>query len=253
MTKIIGYGSFDDFNRVARAVRTVEGGDRINRVSRAVHPYGGEDTSVIGVWNNEGTLDCPAFGIMLKSGIQITSSGIVIRARQPTVYGCQDNFVIADSEGVDHGKGGAAQGMGPWGPGTFIAAYDSGDGIPATGERWGPRSGTWLLKKSTYGFIILDVYDSTNHYALVTSEPMLSFYGKNLGSAIAKNGHGDINIYFGAANALADTSVTVDTESIFGGIAANAMVWCSIVPNSSPVAGETITPSWMAIQTDTCP
>jgi len=247
-TKIIGFGSMDDFNRVARAARTIEAGDRINdRTPRPQGIVGGDDLSVVGLWNGEASADCPAFGIMLHNGTHSTSSGLIINGKRPDTYGCQTNFLIANEDGVTHGKGGAAQGIGPWGPNRFIAAYDNSDGTPAAGDAWGPRSGTYLLKKNTGGFRIIDVYDSTNHYALVEAVSMDHFYGKNAGSQIAKGSTGTINIFTGTFGSETDSSVTMGSVlARFGAIAANAMVECWISKTNSGV-------NWFAVETDTCP
>lgn len=37
----------------------------------------------------------------------------------------------------------------------FWAYYDTNDGTPASGERWGARSGSWKISKNKNGFLVI--------------------------------------------------------------------------------------------------
>jgi hypothetical protein len=164
----------------------------------------GSRQGAAGAWNGEGSADCPAFGIMLHNGTQTSGTRILTKGKRPDTYGCQRNFFFANEAGITHGAEGTAQSVGPWGPDMFIAAYDNSDGTPAAGEAWGPRSGTYLLKKNTGGFIVLGVVDSVNHYVLVKSDPM-DFFRGIVSADVAAGGTGTITVHVGGT----DTSQTI--------------------------------------------
>lgn len=147
----------------------------------------------------------PAYGVALFNGAQMEASSVPLPLlKQPDTFGCQYNFAIASPSGIPSSATGLAQMVG-WGP--LIAAYDSADGTPSAGQCWGPRNGTWLLKKNTGGFRILGVWDSSNHWALVWPEPMTSFRGQPTADIAAGNS-GTVTIYTGAYGSEASTGVT---------------------------------------------
>jgi len=162
------------------------------------------------VFNGEASADCPAFGVMLANGVNGSAPRVLPKTKQPDVYGCQADFFVAGPSGIKHQTSGRAQ-KGP----TYVVAYDSGDGTPAAGECWGPRSGTNLLKKNTGGFIVLGVTDTTRHYVAVVSEQMLQFVGQTL-DAIGQGAAGRVTVYTGAPGTPgSETSTGANVSNVY--------------------------------------
>lgn len=164
----------------------------------------------ISVFNGEATT-VPAFGLVFINGKQDYGDGvgdgyIDIKIKRPDAYGCQDNCLIVDQYGID-ATGANSQGYAQIYP-PFRAAYDSSDGTPAAGEYWGPRSGSYLLRKNTGGFIVLGPYDTTNHFCLVLPSPMKSFRGQPTAD-VGAGASGTVTIYTGAYGSEASTGVTM--------------------------------------------
>lgn len=201
--QIVGFPSQETFQRAWRATRGYETSQADRTLGRA-NDSGGDDYDAIGVKNGEAT-DCPAFGIMLTNGSVAKNDWFVDIGKKPDVYGCQYNFLVATQDGVKAGKfGGAQSGIGN----RYVLAYDNSDGTPAAGENWGPRSATYLAKKNTGGFVVVKVVDSTNHWVLVRSEPMLSVRG-TIASDLAPDTAGTLTVYTGAYGSEATTSQTI--------------------------------------------
>lgn len=250
------YG-FSDINDVRRIDRTVNAYER-NRGGRPAHatPPRVSFYPRIGVYNDSGNT-IPPFGLGFFKGAEGQhtdtgegpAQGKCAKLKQPDAFGCQNNCVVTD-EGID-GTGianaafGAAQIYPP-----FIAAYDNADGTPAFGESWGPRSGTYLLKKNTGGFRVLGVYDATNHYALVWPEPLRRILVKNLtGSDIAKGAtNGVVTIMTGTPGAETSTGITISNVlSRWGTFKNNAIGDIVLIETTL-----SSTPAWEINNTDTC-
>jgi len=224
--KILGLTP-SDFIRMARAVRRVEGLDA-DRPLDLARNWGSDDVSSIGVYNGAAS-DCPPFGIMLTDGAQVTSrpGWYVDKGKQPDTYGCQRNFLVAQKAGVYSDKfGGAQSGIGN----RYVVAYDPADGTPAKGDCWGPRNGTWLAKKNTGGFRVIEPFDTSNGWMLCYAEPMLTFYGKNAGTSDITMGQtGTINIFTGTSGSETDSGVTMpNVLARFGTIPKNSFLQCAI-------------------------
>lgn len=203
--QIVGFRSMDDFQRVAKATRGYETSQADRTLGRA-NDSGGDDYDAIGVKNGEAT-DCPPFGIMLTNGSIAKDSWFVDIGKRPDVYGCQYNFLIATQDGVKAGKfGGAQSGIGN----RYVVAYDSSDGTPAAGENWGPRSGTFLAKKNTGGFVVVKVVDSTKFWVLVRAEPMIAVNG-TIASDLAPDASGTLTVFTGAPGSETTTSQTISS------------------------------------------
>jgi hypothetical protein len=191
---------------------------------------------------------------MLRDGYQQTSSGIVIKGKRPDTYGCRENFMLANEDGVMHSKGGAAQGVGPWGPGRFLALYDSADGTPAENEIWGPRSGTFKLKLNTGGFRVIKVYDSTNHLVIVEAVPFTELTG-TANADIASGAAGTVSIlYRSSSTAFTDTTADTPSGSVVNAldqtVKSGSKIECVYSPY--PSSG-TMVEGWKIIQSDfTC-
>src|SRR5262245_64796180 len=111
---------------------------------------------------------------------------------QPNTFGCQANCFVNGPVPVKSGQYGYATRAG-----AVVGLYETGDGTPAFGEAWGPRSGTWKLKKNTGGFFALGATNTALGLALFAPLPMLTIRGKTTAGAINKGTSGTINIYTG--------------------------------------------------------
>jgi hypothetical protein len=152
---------------------------------------------------NAGTI--PAYGVVRATGISIPEAGrVLLSVDQPNTFGCQAQCFVNSPVPVAAGKYGYATRTG-----ALVALYDLADGTPAYGQAWGPRAGTWKLKKNTGGFFVLGVSNTTLGLALVVPLPMLTFRGKTTAGAIAKGATGTINIYAGALGSETDTGQTM--------------------------------------------
>lgn len=155
--------------------------------------------------NSTGTT-VPAYGIMLDDGAQANGAFPLPNVKQPDAYGCQRNFLINDSLPVPSGSNGLSQSPGD--NGYYIIAYDSNDGTPAKNESWGPRSGTYLAKKNTGGFIVQGIWDSTNHLMLAKSKPMEIVRG-TIGADAAPDTSSTLTIFTGPYGSETTTSQTI--------------------------------------------
>jgi hypothetical protein len=216
MAPLYGFSDLHDVERINRVVNRHErdrGGHRPpTRHEGRPHYY-----PRIGFFNDSGQT-IPPFGVVLLKGFKGQDSdtkrgpaqGVVASVKRPDVFGCQYNAMVADE--TPDGAGCPDQTFGaaqlPMQGVPLIALYDSADGTPAFGEAWGPRSGTFKLKKNTGGFRVIGVYDSTNHYALVQPEPMLTVFGK-FAADLAPDASADLTIWSGADGAEVTTSQTI--------------------------------------------
>lgn len=257
MPDLYGFADLRDIQRIDRTVRISEHNRARatpQRLQRVVPPR----LPLIGIYNDSGQT-IPSFGcVLLKGGKGQKSDtgegpaqGICASVKRPDTYGCQHNALIVDQawNGSSYGYAdktfGAAQIQPP-----FIAAYDSGDGTPAFGDMWGPRSGTFLLKKNTGGFYVIGVYDSAKHYALVVPFPMRRVVVKNLtGSDIAKGAtNGTVTIMTGTPGAETSSGITLtNVLSRWGAFKNNAIGHAVVIETT-----QSATPQWEIDNTDTC-
>ncbi|MDE2098970.1 MAG: hypothetical protein KGL39_17080 [Patescibacteria group bacterium] len=181
--------------------------------------------------DNAGTV--PAHSLMRITGAATVGTGAatqrVVTCDQPNIFGSQYNVIINGDEDVASGAIGQTAG----GPVQF-AAYDTGDGTPVTGESWGPRSGTWKLKKNTGGFQV--VGNAVNGYVQVQRVPWLSFRGVSSGAITAGSlsgsvislGSGTVKVYI---NNTIVTGVTVTAKNSHTAIGDNKIVECNWFDN----------------------
>jgi hypothetical protein len=198
----------DDLNAIVNAIRPMP----VGRASGADVIVNGAGTFVLPlpqepgilIYNSDNSNVVPAYGIVLQNGIQTTGLNPIISTKQPDTFGCQYNAYVNSYSQIGTQGDGLAQ-VGPM----FTALYDSADGTPAAGELWGPRSGTFKLKKNTGGFEVVGVIDSTNHLVLVRSAPMLRLRGVST-PAIPINTTGTVEIWWRTgATTYSDTGATV--------------------------------------------
>ncbi|HLJ10988.1 MAG TPA: hypothetical protein VKU82_07360 [Planctomycetaceae bacterium] len=154
--------------------------------------------------NNAGQI--PAYAIVRVTGLSVVRPGrVVLSVDQPNAFGCQANCFVNGPVPVSAGQYGYATRSGP-----VLALYDAADGTPAFGDAWGPRNGTWKLKKNTGGFFCLGPpTNATLALALFAPAPMLTFRGKTTAAAINKGASGTINIYTGPLGSETDSGQTM--------------------------------------------
>lgn len=151
---------------------------------------------------NESGETIPPFACLRIIGATTRNNRTVIRVGKPNTYGAQYHHRFNGPTQVTAGTYGVCT-IGPH----VTALYETADGTPAFGERWGPRDATWKLKKHTGGFQIVGNVDSNNGLVTVTPSPFLSFTGR-CDAAIAKDAAGTVSIFYRSGNtALTDTTV----------------------------------------------
>jgi hypothetical protein len=171
--------------------------------------------------NNAGQV--PAYGIVRATGLSTIEAGrVVMTVDQPNTFGCQSNCFVNGPVPVNAGQYGYAARSAP-----VVALYDTADGTPAFGDAWGPRNGTWKLKKGTGGFFALGATNPTLGMGLFAPLPMLTFRGKTIAGAIGKGATGTINIYTGALGSETDSGQTMpNVYNRFANAAAGKWVTC---------------------------
>lgn len=200
--------------------------------------------------------EIPPFACMKIVGTREFASGeIGFYVQKPDAFGAQYSHIFNGPRSI-RATGTPDQLTGEGTIGFAVAAlYDSADGTPAFGESWGPRSGTWKLKKNTGGFRVVDGYvtgrvDTTNSVVLVQPVPMLSMIGKT-DSLIYSGTSGTVSIYWSSLGygGLTDTTVNVIAYNRFADVATGkwvSMTWypwgdTSAVWEMHPVEAKTAT------------
>jgi hypothetical protein len=171
-------------------------------------------------FRNDSGEEIPANGCMRITGSATVGGQQYLIAEKPNTYGSQYLHWFNGDQPVATGKFGTCY------KGSFVRAlYDTADGTPAVGERWGPRSGTWKLKKNTGGWQILGGHSSG--IVTVQHAPMLRFIGKTK-SAVIFGSTVDVTIWY-RSSASAYTSTSIDMTgvmNIFGSVANGRYVRC---------------------------
>lgn len=91
-------------------------------------------------------LDIPAYGIVEIAGDSDDNG--VFPVRMPTSDGSKMVLIVAGGN-LPYQATGQASWASP-----IPCRYDPNDGLPVTGEVWGPAAGSWLLRKGKSGFRI---------------------------------------------------------------------------------------------------
>jgi hypothetical protein len=146
----------------------------------------------------------------------------VLTVAKPNTYGSQGLHALNGPQAVAAGASGLC---------TFAmpapAVYETSDGTPAFGEKWGPRDGSWKLRKNTGGFQIAGSPDATHGVVLVVASPMLSFVGKT-DADHDKGATGTVSIYAGSLGSESDTGANMtDVYNRFADIASGKWVRCA--------------------------
>ena len=163
------------------------------------------------VWEefyNESGEQIPAFACMRVTGMTTVQGRNIVKVAKPNTYGSQYLHRLNGPLPVEIGK----YGICTCSPGA-AALYDTADGTPAFGERWGPRDATWKLKKNTGGWAAMGNADTTNGIVIVQQAPMLSFHGQT-DAAISKDAGGTVSIFY-RSGATAYTDTTVNMTNVF--------------------------------------
>ena len=181
---------------------------------------GSDYNNCVAQFRNDSGEEIPANGCMRITGSATVGGQQYLLAEKPNTYGSQYLHWFNGDQAVADGKFGTCY------KGSFVRAlYDTADGTPAVGERWGPRSGTWNLKKNTGGWQILGGHSSG--VVTVQHAPMLRFIGKTK-SAVIVGSTVDVTIWY-RSSATAYTSTSVDMTgvlNIFGSVANGRHVRC---------------------------
>ncbi len=175
---------------------------------------GSSSSSSIPFRNDSGEV-VPAYGAMQISGATVVGDQNYTKIIKPNIFGSQYGVILNGSSDVAAGATGNAQGTYP-----ATAIFDTGDGSPGLGDNWGPRSGTWFLKKNTGGFRIGGFL--SGQLALVTLAPWIHFRGQT-GSAIAANDVGTVRIYWAGSY----TGFTVQAQNDYDALDSGVTVTCA--------------------------
>ena len=189
---------------------------------------------------NNASSQIPAFGVIRITGVTVVEAGrVVLAGAQSNTYGAQYHHAINGPNPVNAGKYGMCSFSSP-----IPAYYDSADGTPAFGEKWGPRDATWKLKKNTGGFLVIGTTNETKHLALVVPDPFLDFRGV-ADAAIAADAAGTVSIWYrSGATAFTDSTVNVTAlNDLDGAVPSGGVVRVRYDPFGS-------TESWTIYQSD---
>lgn len=178
-------------------------------------------------FRNDAGSTAPAGGVLRVTGYNDDAEEPFLTIDQSNTFGAQYNHAINDDLDVASGDYGYCC-LGAMVP----ALYDSADGTPAWGELWGPRSGSWKLKKNTGGFRIACnsfVGVAADYRTLIRPEPFIRFHGVT-DAAIAKDASGTVSIFYGTGagtdstvnmssvyNSYGDVAITKDVECLWDG------------------------------------
>lgn len=193
-------------------------------------------------FRNDSGEEIPAFGCIRITGKAVPEAGRIVRtAAKPNTYGAQYNHAFNGPLKCPIGNYGMCV-MGQ----EMAAVYDSADGTPSFGEKWGPQSGTWKLKKNTGGFLVIGTTNETTFLALVVPDPFLDFRGV-ADASIAVDTGGTVSIWYRTgATTFADSGVNVTAlNDLDGAVPSGGVVRCRYDPYGS-------TESWTIYQSD-CP
>jgi hypothetical protein len=223
--KFCDFGADDEIvgrnlNGMARAIERLSlfpnvAGANITANGNGVNIMPDQFDPAILFYNADSVNSIPAYGVALLNGINTDSGTPMYKTKQPDTYGCQNNWLLNGGSVIpksSYGWARAISGMGPCGSMGFIAAYNTGDGTPAAKQRWGLRSGSYLLRKNTYGFLIQGVYSASDGLALVIPEGMWWFRGQPTAD-IAAGATGTVTIFYnGSTTGVTMTNVLNDSD-----------------------------------------
>lgn len=104
-------------------------------------------------YNNSGE-EIPPYAILRPTAVTKRGGARVLDVDRPSSTDFARIYYVNGPRAVPYHTGGqSATGLCSR-SGWIDAAYDPADGVPARGEGWGPKPGSWLLHKDYYGFTI---------------------------------------------------------------------------------------------------
>ena len=173
-------------------------------------------------FRNDAAEQIPAYGAIRITGVAVVEPGrVILTAAKPNTFGCRELGALNGPVPVAAGKKGLGTraGLAP-------ALYEPADGVPAVGEKWGPRDGGWTLRKNTGGYCVMGVTNVAAGLVLVQPAPMRMFVGKT-DAAHSKGATGTISIWAGPLGGESDT--TADMTGVynrFANVASGKWVRC---------------------------
>jgi len=173
-------------------------------------------------YRNDAAEEVPAFGVLRITGVAVIEPGrVILTAARPDTFGSREQCALNGPLPVPVGKVGVGT-RAAFAP----ARYETGDGFPLVGEKWGPRDGGWKLRKNTGGFRIVGVTNLTKGLVLVQPSPMRMFLGKTDASH-SKGATGTISIYAGPLGSETDTTADMpDVYNRFANVGSGKWVRC---------------------------
>lgn len=194
-------------------------------------------SSAVPVRNDSGE-EIPAFGLMRITGTTTVDGEPVWTVDKPS--STFQRFVLVNGETAIPASGSNdIYGTGYFCDRPFRALYDTSDGTPSYGQVWGPRSGSWKLRRHHYGFLIWgEIDDDTTgeETVKVTQSLVVNVIGKT-DAAITKGSSGTVSVWKGDESA--DTSIDITGVTIpFASAAAGAwvrVVWDAETPSATAV------------------
>jgi len=93
---------------------------------------------------NETSEEIPPFAAMRMTGLTTTSTGTVINVAKPNTDSATAMILFNGPVAIPANKDGIGTRTFP-----LTAAYDTADGTPAAGDKWGPAASSWKLKNAS--------------------------------------------------------------------------------------------------------
>lgn len=173
-----------------------------------------------GMWetfqNNAGE-EIPAHAVVRISSTVTQDGRVIYQMGKPNTYGAYWAHRINGPTAVSSGGYGICRLNG-----LLAASYDTADGTPAIGEIWGPRNGSWKLKKDTPGFRVVST--GASGMVFVVHQPQQTVVGKT-DAAHNKATTGTVSIYWSSSGgSLTDTNEDLSAYNRYGNVGASKFV-----------------------------
>ena len=179
---------------------------------------------------NYGTEDIPPFGIMRITGTTTVGDQSVVTVDKMSTEFQRFTLVNGAATIYADAEDGSIFGTGYRCERPVLALYDSADGTPAIGQIWGPRSGSWKLRRHHYGYRIEETVNSgTQDFfattVMVTQHLVDHVKGKTDGAYAKAGTSGIVSVWEGDNSA--DTTMNVTSVNTpYLNIASGA--WCRV-------------------------
>jgi hypothetical protein len=162
------------------------------------------DGTNIGYYYNDGSFDCPSYGVLAVSGWH---SQKIIKAKRPSSTFYTD-YIVDAGDGCEIGKIGKFQRQEE-----KIVLYDS-TATPAFDEWFGPKVDTFEAFKWFHTFKILGIEDSDLKLVRALYYPIHKIRGKTDGNAVGKGTNFDLSVYTGNDIAISGWDVSINNDYI---------------------------------------